>query len=556
MFSWRPKRWMHGGKGSYDRPRPRAQSSKLIPLVSTVAVLAGLVLIAGPTAAETDSDGDGFTDAAEAFLGTDALSACNATATANDEDTDAWPPDFNDDTKIDIADVVLLRSVYSSESGDGIYDQRFDLTADGKIDIAEVVRLRGVYGSSCESPPPPPPPPSGTFLETFDGEPSSPAAGSFYNNPDWDVSIQSRFDKETVEEMLAQMGPNCEPPPGTHVNDSYLGVVYICRNHLMTAIKASGYGVVYITPNHMVDFSQGEAVIRFEKSTLWTSVRDWWDMWITPFEDNLQHPLQKWLAFLAGEPRNAIHLESRDFNVIRDFETENLPSGWKTITNVLNANGLEPSPARRETFEVRISRDHVSLCLPAYDYCFLNKPIDPPLTWDKGIVQFGHHSYIPTKDSKPPGHDCSLAGLDCSGGPQANTWHWDNLFINPAVPFTIIHSDRRTVDGNANGANLATTVNFEVPAPANAFVRFHTMRDLGMTEISFDGGATWVKAEMQPSSKQELGSANCNNPCISNYWHPILDGTSSIQIRAGMGNSSGWFAQDIRIWAETVATSP
>jgi hypothetical protein len=531
---------MHGGKGPYDRPRPCAQLSKLIPLVSAVAVLAGLVLIAGPTAAETDSDGDGFTDAAEAFLGTDPLSACNATTTTNDEDIDAWPPDFNDDTEVDIADVALLRIVYGSRSGDGVYDPRFDLTADGNIDIADVVRLRGVIGSSCEpAPPPPPPPPPGTFLETFDGEPPTPAAGSFYSNPVWDVSIQSRFDKETVMEMpFVQMGPNCEPPPAVHFNDSYLGVVFVCRNHLMTGIRTGGYAAVYLTPGYMVDFSQGEAVIRFERSSLSTSNRDWTDFWITPFEDNLQFPLETFQAFLAGDPESAFHWKGRLFRIVRDFQSETLSGSTKTLDEILARNGLAPSPKRRDTWEVRMSRDHISVCvvsMPIENKCFLNGDIVPALTWDKGVVQFGHHSYNPTKGTTT--HDCSLAGMEgiC---PDANTWHWDNVFIDPAVPFTIIHSDRRYVDNTTTD-----TVNFEAPAPANAFLRFMTMRNDVGSEVSFDGGQTWLSPRLQPSAKADVPA---------NYWHPIPEGTTSVKVRAAPGNRGDWFAFDFRIWSETV----
>ncbi len=138
-------------------PIPRGLTRSLALLLLFLGVLAGLALISGPTAAEADTDGDGFSDAAEAFIGTDPLAPCNTTTTASDE-ADAWPPDFNDDTKIDISDVVLLRSGYGSTSGDGSYDPRFDLNADGKIGISDVVMVRTVYGTACEPTTPPPAP--------------------------------------------------------------------------------------------------------------------------------------------------------------------------------------------------------------------------------------------------------------------------------------------------------------------------------------------------------------------------------------------------------------
>jgi len=522
--------------------RPRKRSLPLALLVAPPALLATLVVIAGPTAATTDTDGDGYTDAAEAFIGTDPLRDCNETTTANDETTDAWPPDFNDDTAVGIADIVLLRAAYGSTSGDGVYDRRFDLTADGGIDIADIVELRAVYGSACEpATPPPPPPPAGAFLETFDGDPAGPQ--SFYDAPGWDVSIQSRFDKDVVADMTnVQHGPNCGAPPATHVNNYYSGVVFQCKNHVMTAVNTGGYAAVYLTPNRMVDFSQGEATIRFDMSTLVTSTRDWTDLWITPFADNLQFPLPVEQPFLAGDPRNAIHVDGTRVKVVRNFEREGLSSQWwKGIEQVLARVNLAPSPTRRDTIEIKISRDHVSYCLPVADFCWTDQPIDPPLTWDKGIVQFGHHSYNPEKGGCPDGHDPSLAGTECH---KPNTWHRDNVSISPAIPFTIIHSGRRFVEWN----DANSTVSFEAPAPANSFLRFMTERDdYNTTEISLDGGLTWVKAHMQPAAKQVLKGSSV----VSNRWHPIPQGTTSVMVRAGEGARNDWFAFDFRIWSLT-----
>lgn len=113
-----------------------------------------------PASAAADADGDGFGDAAEAFIGTDAGRACNDTTAANDEEVDAWPPDLNDDTHVNVNDVVPFRSVFGSSDEDDAYDARFDLAADGSIGISDVVLMRPPYGSACEPPPPPTPTPT------------------------------------------------------------------------------------------------------------------------------------------------------------------------------------------------------------------------------------------------------------------------------------------------------------------------------------------------------------------------------------------------------------
>ena len=122
----------------------------------------------------------------------------------------------------------------------------------------------------------------GTLNETFDGAPGNPEA---WDPANWDVQVHSRDDDTwlTLESMQAGHSMSCDPPPAMHHFDgSYPMAVFHCRNHVMTAIKATGYGVIYLTPNHLVDFSTGESVVRFDLSTLRTSDRDWVDFWITP----------------------------------------------------------------------------------------------------------------------------------------------------------------------------------------------------------------------------------------------------------------------------------
>ncbi|MFV9505883.1 MAG: hypothetical protein AB4911_15125 [Oscillochloridaceae bacterium umkhey_bin13] len=132
----------------------------------------------------------------------------------------------------------------------------------------------------------------------------------------------------------------------------------------MTALNATDYGLIYLTPNHLVDFSQGEAVIRFDMSTLRTSERDWVDIWISPYEDHLQLPGFEWLPDLQGEPRRSIHIsmdKTNQHTMFRLFRTDNfshtsIPGGKLSIGY---ESFLTPSATRRETFELRISRTSV-----------------------------------------------------------------------------------------------------------------------------------------------------------------------------------------------------
>lgn len=370
-----------------------------------------------------------------------------------------------------------------------------------------------------------------SYLWTFDGQPASPE--SFYYDPNFDVQVHSR-DASTwfkLEPIHAQHGPACESPLTglTHVVTEYEDAVFNCRDHMMTAINASGYGMIYFTPNHMVDFSNGEAVIRVDVSTLKTSERDWWDIWITPWDKNLTLPLEDWLPDAQGEPANAVHIRlgaemQMCANIIANHQRRETGSckWWVGYDSF-----LKPDPSRRDTFEVRISRNRLKVGMPDYDFWWEDTSI-PDLGWTQGVVQFGHHSYTPTKD----------------GAGHPNTWHWDNVEISPSRPFTIIRANQRYVQNNG-------TVTFAAPAPQNARLRFS---GIGTVEVSFDGGNTWQKAQ---KSQEKLRAPEH----FSSYWTPVPAGTQQVKFRF---SKDGWYegpflAKDFAFWSldgSSVAPAP
>lgn len=377
-----------------------------------------------------------------------------------------------------------------------------------------------------------PVPEAADFRETFDGTPTAPQP---WNPAHWDVTVHSRDSNtwNTLETMEAGHGPDCSPPPATHTITAYADTVFLCRNHMMTALKASGYGVIYLTPNQMVDFSEDEAVIRFDISTLATSDRDWWDVWITPYEEQLQLPLQEIYPDLNGPPRRALQIimiqESihavvyNEFGVAQESEFQgNIPTKW----GIKYSTFLTPDAARRDTFEIRLSRDHLKVGMPAYDFWWIDSTIQP-LNWNQGIVQFGHHSYNPAK---------------CENGKcgSPNTWHWDNVTLTPTIPFTIMRADRRFVD-----PTVASYVTFAQPAPAAAHLRF---AGIGTNlEVSFDGGTTWQPAQVQAQKKYVEGS-------FQSYWMPLPAGTTQVHFRGQPWWGGNWNVRDISIWSRTTNT--
>ena len=104
-----------------------------------------------PPHADADGDSHGvglprvFGDDIEASVTTDQQDAC-----PDDPNDNAWPPDLNNDTAVDVLDVLLFKGRLMSALGDPGYHERFDLSFDGTIDIVDVITMKPFIMSSCE----------------------------------------------------------------------------------------------------------------------------------------------------------------------------------------------------------------------------------------------------------------------------------------------------------------------------------------------------------------------------------------------------------------------
>jgi hypothetical protein len=359
---------------------------------------------------------------------------------------------------------------------------------------------------------------------------------------------QSRW--YAIEPMMAWHGSQCERPdhtePGqrTHPVSAYRDMVFLCRNHLMTATNASGYGVTFLTPPRIVDFSAGEAVVRFDVATLRESGRDWIDLWLTPYEDNLVAPLDDSLPDLQGEPRRAVHVRMTatrgrsafEATVVRNFDGVRLPVADTTsYETAFAARGLAPSATRRDTFELHVSRTRVRFGMPRYGLWWVDAPVPGGLDWSRAVTQIGHHSFNPAADG--PG-----------SGPT--TWHWDNIGAAPSVPFTILRASRRFVDAATPNGELT----FATPAPAGAFLRGAV---IGATQLRFAGPdgefGGWTPVLRQPARRADPTR-------FSSMWMPIPAGTTRVRFRAvrtQLAESRGlWMVRDVDVWAGPAADAP
>lgn len=366
------------------------------------------------------------------------------------------------------------------------------------------------------------------WSETFDGAPASPQA---WSSPDWDIQYHHQQSQywDAPPGMQAQHGGDCSGPPSTHAVNTWPGTVFQCNNHVMTALNAD-YGVIYLTPNRMADWSSGPAVIQWEMSTEDVDGRDWPDVIVTPWEWNQATPLISNLSDgvdLQGPPRYAVHVGMENAESIPSLGI--VTNGFKTELNDFYStpriySGIDDSvnqAASRQTFRLTLTSTSAKferLESATAPYVLFWDETFADIGYTQGIVQWGHHSYNPGKDG--------------GNGPQ--TWHWDNMSINPSVPFTLIKSDQRYVQSESE------LVTFDAPAPANAFLRFAA---LGNVQVSFDGGA-YVTAERQWEAQNRPEGA-------SSFWTPIPEGTQTVRFRF---NDRSWYsgpfiAKDFAIWS-------
>ncbi len=93
------------------------------------------------------SDGDGFLDAVELYLGTDPLDACR-----DDPTDDAWPLDINMDTFVTMVDVFKYAGRLGSTGGpppSPAWLKRLDLNMDNFLTMVDVFKYSGKLGQKC-----------------------------------------------------------------------------------------------------------------------------------------------------------------------------------------------------------------------------------------------------------------------------------------------------------------------------------------------------------------------------------------------------------------------
>ena len=349
---------------------------------------------------------------------------------------------------------------------------------------------------------------------------------------------------------------------GSHPASTYDDMNYRCRDHMMTSLKPSGYGAIYVTPNATVNLS-GTVTIRFATATLRLAgapgSEDWIDLWITPWSQNLQLPLDTELSDpasasttdLQGPPAEAVHIRMAGAPGATTFKLSTV-SNHQESAPVVSSQTLEQVVTKttstfRDTFQLEISKSHVrfgilkrtSATQQHETVWFIDAPIALPSSFDASVVQFGHHS-----------RKQALSDNDGVGG----TWHWDDFRFSPRSSVQTFRVARARnpstgVPGNDRFADSQhPEVVFPVPTVAAGYLRFAGYGE--KVEVSLDGERTWQKAE-RPLEKYDVPSR------FHSYWMPVPAGVSRVSFRAKKDPNANeasnrdqgpWRVRDVSVW--------
>jgi hypothetical protein len=143
---------------SYRLKAAAGQPSE-VGIVSSAGFRISAGFLAGLASPPGDSDGDGFSDAVEAYVGTDPLDACpDVTGTPglcpgpSCDGHDAWPFDNNVDTWSNVLDILQYKGHLQICVPDPNYVERLDINADECVNVLDVLLYKGHLQVQCTNP--------------------------------------------------------------------------------------------------------------------------------------------------------------------------------------------------------------------------------------------------------------------------------------------------------------------------------------------------------------------------------------------------------------------
>ncbi len=141
---------------------------------------------------------------------------------------------------------------------------------------------------------------------------------------------------------------------------------------------------------------------------------------------------------------------------------------------------VSESDTRRDTYEIRMTRDRVRLLVESSE-------TGEMVEVDEFAIPGGFPGgpgggAVPAVELRA-GEEREVRADPCPDVTQPATWHWDNVEISPAVPYTLIGVEEYMVWYGSPSKDLT----FREPAPAAAEMLFTAQSKGNAPELSFDG---------------------------------------------------------------------
>jgi hypothetical protein len=402
-----------------------------------------------------------------------------------------------------------------------------------------------------------------TFSFNWSGTTPAPQPWSPGAINDWDLIVHNRDHQDSMYQVNAVHGADCSAFPNRHPVTTFAGSVFICNNHLMTALNGGGYSEIVFTPNQLIDFSTS-GTVSLSLSTLKDDDRDWLDIWISPFSQQLLLPSGGIPPDLQGPTANALIIgeqasipttaglqQFRNCGAISTCVETGANGTGATIEGCVAPLG-GVSASRRDKRVLTLTPNHVTYSIIVNGIpCVLLDTNYNPIGFTRGVVQFSHHSYAPDE-----GTTCNYPGCirPVPYTPAGNTWHWSNIEMSPVIPFTMLRGDMpiRGIQGCYGAVCLSPTqtVHFAAPSPANSFLRFSALADYNSIKLTLSNGQV---ISAVPQIQKGDGKDGVTYGSFVSYWTPIPAGITAVTFAAADPNPANqpWTVQDVSIWSET-----
>ncbi|PZR89139.1 MAG: hypothetical protein DLM67_19400, partial [Candidatus Nephthysia bennettiae] len=191
---------------------------------------------------------------------------------------------------------------------------------------------------------------------------------------DWDLVENNDGPTDNNGSMEAGHGADCSAPPATHHLSTLADSVFICKSHVMTALYGGGdayatYGAIYFAPAQLADWSQGPATVSWKVSTQRLSTRDWWQVNLTPFAQNMTLPLTPDLPAYQGQPATGLELRQDTGtcksgqlgSIVRVSRISGAQASEITQDAPCVEDAVSPSAATRSQFQIDVSGGHLKV---------------------------------------------------------------------------------------------------------------------------------------------------------------------------------------------------